>query len=144
VVTPSLTVTLTISPGSFSFVPEAEAFVSFADVMSAAASTVTNWTASVSLALLLPGVGSFVPLETEAVLVWLVLVELGTVKVAVTVVVLPFAIEPSEQVKLVVLVVVSQVPCDVVTVPRVKPAGQTSERLTELAVDWPLFVTLIV
>jgi hypothetical protein len=54
----------------------------------------------------------------------------------------PLAIVPSEQVK---LGVPTQVPCDVVTVPRVKPAGNVSASETACASDWSAgFVTVIV
>jgi hypothetical protein len=100
-------------------------------------------TVSVSDEVLLPAVES-VGLVIVAVLVWLVFVEAGTVYCAVTVAVVPAAIVPSAQVKFVVLVVVSHVPLVVVTVPRVKPVGQVSARLTESASDGPAFETEMV
>ena len=38
---------------------------------------------------------------------------------------------------------VSQLPCDGVTVPRVKPAGKVSARLTPVASDGPPLLTVI-
>src|SRR5207248_3809502 len=63
---------------------------------------------------------------------------------AVTVAEPPVAIVPSVHVKFVVLVVVSQVPCDGVTVPRLKPVGQLSLTLTDVASDGPALLTVIV
>ena len=56
----------------------------------------------------------------------------------------PAATTPRLQVKSVVLVVVSQVPCDGLTVPRLKPAGHVSLTLTAWASDGPALPTLIV
>jgi len=98
-------------------------------------------TVSVSLAVLLPGLGSLVVLETVAVFVWLAVVELGTVESTVTVAEPPEAIVPSAQVKLGLPV---QVPCEGVTVLRVKPAGQMSDRVTDAASDGPPFEIVIV
>jgi hypothetical protein len=76
-------------------------------------------TVLVSIAVLLPVFGSFVVLLTLAVFVWLPVVELGTVYATATVFTPPAAIVPNEHVKFVVLVVVSHVPVNGVTVPRV-------------------------
>jgi hypothetical protein len=60
--------------------------------------------------------------------------------VTVTVAFAPLAIVPSEQVKLGLPV---HVPCEGVTVPRVKPAGHGSESDTPAAADGPALLTTI-
>src|ERR1044071_9138064 len=91
-------------------------------------------TESVSLALSLPGLGLSVEVSTEAVFVWPPSVEDGTVYCAVTVASPPAGIVPSEQSKS-AGPLVSQVPCEVVTEPRAKPAGHVSESETVRASD---------
>jgi hypothetical protein len=98
-------------------------------------------TVFVSEAVLLPLSGSLTWLETVAVFAWLPVVELGTVYVTVTVADPPFAIVPSEQLKLGDPL---QLPCDGVTAPRLKPAGQVSVTPTPVASDGPAFATVIV
>ena len=56
----------------------------------------------------------------------------------------PGAIVPMVQVKSSGSASVSQVPWLVETVPRVKPAGHVSDRLTPVAVEGPALVTMIV
>ena len=96
---------------------------------------------SVSEAVLLALTGSLTALETEAVFVWLAVVEDGTVKVTVTVALEPLVIVPRAQVKLGLLL---QVPWDGVTVPRVNPAGHVSVMLAPVASDGPPLWTVIV
>src|SRR3954470_23604535 len=92
-----------------------------------------NVTVLWSVAKLLPAVVS-VALVTVAVLSWLVFVEDGTVYFAVIVAEPPAGIVPSEQVKLGEPV---HVPCDGMTMPRVKPAGHVSLTFTETASEGP-------
>jgi hypothetical protein len=61
--------------------------------------------------------------------------------VTVTVALAPLASMPSEHVK---LGLPEQVPCEVVTVPRLKPAGQVSESETACASEGPALLTVIV
>ena len=106
-------------------------------VIETSASVVTE---SVSLAVVVEDV-LVVELETVAVFVWSPSVDDGTVYAAVIVALPPAGIVPSEQVK---FVAASQEPCDGLTVPCAKPAGQTSATETSRASDGPVFVTVIV
>src|SRR5690349_19240158 len=89
---------------------------------------------SVSLAVLFVLFESAMSLDTVAVFVWLAVVELGTMKFTVTVADAPDASVPSAQVK---LGLPAQMPCELLTVPRLKPAGNVSTRLTFVAAAGP-------
>src|SRR2546421_168072 len=95
-----------------------------------------------SVAVLLLGSGSLVVELTVAELTCgFAVVEAGTVYVTVTVAFAPLATVPSEQPK---LGLPEQLPCEGVTVPRVKPAGQVSKSDTACASDGPALCTVIV
>src|SRR3954470_6544939 len=81
-------------------------------------------------------------LETVTLFVCEAVVEAGTVNVAVTVAVPPFASVAHVQVKLEAPLQVP--PADGVTMPWVNPTGQASDTLTVVASDGPVFVVVIV
>jgi hypothetical protein len=101
-------------------------------------------TVSVSDAVLFALFGSETADVAEAVLVWLPVVEAGTVYPTVTVALPPETIVPIEHEKSGPDPMFEQVPCDGVTVPRVKPVGQVSVTEAPVASDGPVLATVIV